>query len=67
MSQSKENKKRYIPDFLPTNTIVEVVKYKLLTGEFVGIKVMTHGEFKLMEKQKGFRYQEFQKGYSQFN
>lgn len=59
-------KPTFVADLLPANTIVEVVKYKLSNGEYVGTKEMTHGDFKAMEKQKGFRYQEYQKGYSQF-
>jgi hypothetical protein len=39
--------------------MMDVVKYKMRTGEFVGMKVMSHGEFKSMEKQPSFRYQEF--------
>jgi hypothetical protein len=41
--------------------MMDVVKYKMRTGEFVGMKVMSHAEFKSMEKQPSFRYQEFQK------
>lgn len=61
------DKKKFLPDLLPAGTIVEVVKYNRKNGEFVGLKLMTHGEAKRMEKQKGFRYQEFMKGFSQFN
>lgn len=60
-------KQNYTPDLIPANTIMEVVKYNQKTGEFVGMKLMSHGDFKSMVKQKGFRYQEFQKGASQFN
>jgi len=58
------NKKKYLPDLIPNTTMMDVVKYKMRTGEFVGMKLMTHGDFKNMVKQKGFRYQEFQKGFS---
>lgn len=61
------DKKKYIPDLLPPGTIVEVAKFDRETGEFIGLKVMSHGDFKSMVKQKGFRYQEYQKGLSSFN
>ena len=64
---AKQNTKKYLPDLIPPTTIMEVVKFNSKTGEFVGMKVMSHGEFKSMVKQKGFRYQEFQSGFSQFN
>ena len=60
------DKKKYIPDLLPPGTIVEVVKYDIKTNEFVGMKLMSHSDFKSMPKQKGYRYQEFQKGFSQY-
>lgn len=60
-------KQKYIPDLLPPGTIVEVAKFDRITGEFIGLKVMSHGDFKKMEKQKGYRYQEYQKGLSSFN
>lgn len=63
---AQPDKKKYIPDLLPAGTIVEVVKYDIKTGEYVGAKLMTHGEAKKMEKQVGFRYQEFQKNFSQY-
>ena len=59
-------KPTFVVDLLPNATIVEVCKFNKANGEFVGMKLMSHGDFKAMEKQKGFRYQEFQKGYSQF-
>jgi len=64
---ANQDKKKYIPDLLPSGTIVEVVKYNRRTGDFVGMKLMSHGDFKNMEKQKGFRYQEYQKGFSQYH
>jgi len=63
---AKQDTKKYIPDLLPAGTIVEVVKYNIRTGEFIGMKLMSHGDFKNMVKQKGFRYQEFQKNFSQY-
>ena len=60
------DRKKYIPDLLPPGTIVEVAKFDRNTGEFVGLKAMSHGDFKKMDNQKGFRYQEYQKGFSQF-
>lgn len=63
---AKQDKSKYLPDLIPASTIMEVVKYRLDTGEYVGMKLMSHGDFKNMEKQAGFRYQEFQKGYSQY-
>lgn len=64
---AKQDTKKYIPDLLPAGTIVEVVKYNKKTGEYIGIKEMSHGDFKNMVKQSNSRYQEFQKGYSQFH
>lgn len=58
--------KKYVPDLLPPGTMVEVVKFNSKTGEFVGLKLMSHGDFKKMERQKGYRYQEYQKGFSSF-
>lgn len=63
---AKQDTKKYIPDLLPAGTIVEVVKYNKKTGEYIGTKEMSHGDFKNMVKQKGFRYQEFQKNFSQY-
>lgn len=59
-------KQNYTPDLIPASHIMEVVKYNQKTGEYIGTKEMSHGDFKNMTKQKLFRYQEFQKGYSQF-
>jgi hypothetical protein len=64
---AKQAAKKYVPDFLPLGTVVEVAKFNMKTGEFVGLKLMTHGEFKSMVKQPSFRYQEYQKGFSQYN
>ncbi len=64
MALSKEDKKRFLPDLLPESTIVEVIR-RDKDGNVV-MKIMSHGEFKKMDKQKGFHYQEFQKGFSQF-
>lgn len=61
------DKKKYLPDLIPPTTMMEVVKFNSRTGEFIGLKLMSHGDFKNMVKQKGFRYQEYQKGFSQFN
>jgi len=58
--------KKHITDFIQPDSIMEVVKYRIRSGEFVGMRIMTHSNFKNMEKQKGFRYQEFQKGFSQY-
>ena len=59
-------KQTFTPDLIQDNVIMEVCKFEQKTGQFVGMKEMTHGAFKAMEKQKGFRYQEYEKGYSQF-
>lgn len=64
---AKQNKGKYTPDFIPDETMMEVVKYKRDSGEYVGIKLMNHGDFKSMEKQKGYRYQEFLRGFSQYH
>jgi hypothetical protein len=63
---AKTDKSKYAADLIPPTTMMDVVKYKMRTGEFVGMKVMSHGEFKSMEKQPSFRYQEFQKGFSKY-
>jgi len=63
---AKQDKSKYAPDLIPASHIMEVVKYNSKTGEFVGMKLMTHGDFKNMAKQKGFRYQEFQKNFSKY-
>jgi len=60
------DKKKYLPDLIPNTAMMDVVKYKIRTGEFVGMKVISHGDFKKMEKQKRFRYQEFQLGFSKY-
>lgn len=54
-------------NLIPDSTIMEVVKYSKKTGLYVGMKLMKHGDFKTMQWQDGFRYQEFQKNYSQFH
>jgi len=59
-------KQNYTPDLIPANATMEVVKYNQKTGEYIGTKIMSHGDFKNMVKQKGFRYQEFQKNFSQY-
>jgi hypothetical protein len=64
---AKKENSNYTPDFISNSTIMEVVKYKSKNAEFVGMKLMSHGDFKSMEKQKGFRYQEFMKGFSQYH
>lgn len=53
-------------DLIPDSQIMDVCKFDKKTGEFVGMKTMSHGEFKAMKKQSGYRYQEYQKGFSQF-
>jgi len=64
---AKQDIKKYIPDLIPASHIMEVVKYNKKTGEYIGTKEMSHGDFKNMVKQKGYRYQEFQKGASQYH
>jgi len=64
---AKQDKSKYAPDLIPASHIMEVVKYNKKTGEFIGMKLLSHGDFKNMVKQKGYRYQEFQKGASQYN
>lgn len=64
MAQSKEDKKRFIPDLLPTNTRIEVVKIaKDGTSEK---KEMDFGDYKAMKKQAGFTYRAYALGFSQF-
>ena len=50
---AKQDNRKYIPDLLPSSTIVEIVKTDK-KGEFVGIKEMEYGLWKKMEKQAGF-------------
>ena len=61
---AKANQK-FSPDLLPSNTVVEVVKLDK-KGEFVGMKLMSFGDWKQMERQPGFDYRAFQKGFSKF-
>lgn len=62
----QNNAKKYVPDLIPPTTMMDVVKFNSRTGEFVGLKLMSHGDFKKMDRQKGFRYQEFQRGFSSY-
>lgn len=64
---AKQDKSKYAPDLIPASHIMEVVKYNKKTGEYIGTKEMSHGDFKNMVKQKGFRYQEFAKNFSQYH
>ena len=59
-------KPTFTSDFIIDSEIMEVCKFEQASGKFVGMKLMSHGDFKSMKKQKYFRYQEYQKGYSQF-
>ena len=59
-------KQIFTTDLIPDNEIMEVCKFERQSGKFVGTKLMTHREFKNMKWQNGYRYQEYQKGYSQF-
>ena len=61
---AKANQK-FSPDLLPANTVVEVVKLDK-KGEFVGMKLMSFGDWKQMTRQPGFDYRAFQKGFSKF-
>jgi hypothetical protein len=63
---ANQDRKKYLPDLIPPTTMMDVVKFNSKTGEFVGLKLMSHGDFKKMDRQKGFRYQEFQKGFSSY-
>ena len=64
---AKQDTKKYLPDLIPASHIMEVVKFNRQTGEYVGMKLMEHSEFKNMTKQSGYRYQEYQLGFSQFH
>lgn len=64
---AKQDKSKYAPDLIPASAIMEVVKYDQKTGEYIGTKEMSHGDFKNMVKQKGYRYQEFLRGFSQYH
>jgi len=59
-----EAQKKYIPDLLAPDTIVEVVKIDREGGAIK--KEMEYGKWKLLKKQKGFTYRAYQKGFSQF-
>ena len=52
------------PNLLHESTIIEVVRTK--QGEKTIVKQMTFGQYLKMEKQKGYKYQAFQIGYSSF-
>lgn len=62
MAKTKSN---FSPDLLPDNTTVEVVKLDK-NGDFVGIKLMSFAQWKSMDKQPGFIYRAYQKGFSKF-
>jgi hypothetical protein len=64
MALTKEQKKRFLPDLLPINTIIEVIRVDK-DGNFVK-KEMTFGEFKGIKKRKDFSYIAYQKGFSMF-
>ena len=64
---AKQDKSKYAPDLIPASHIMEVVKFSRETGEYVGMRLMSHGDFKIMVRQSGFRYQEYQKGVSQYH
>ena len=61
-----KQKPTFTTDLIPNNEIMEVCKFERQSGKFVGMKLMSHGDFKVMKWQSGFRYQEYQKGYSHF-
>ncbi len=65
MALSKEDKKRFLPDLLAANTIIEVVK--IGPDGSSQKKDMNYSEWKSMKKQVGFIYRAYQKGFSQFN
>ena len=62
MALNKEAKKRVLPDLLPDSTVVEVIR-RGSDGSVVK-KIMKHGDFKVMVRQSGYHYQEFQLGFS---
>jgi len=64
---AKKTSSTFVVDLLPAGTIIEIVKFNGKTGEFVGIKTMEYGEWKSMEKQKGFIYRAYQQKFSQFH
>ena len=53
-------------DLILNNEIMEVCKFEKQSGKFVGMKLMSHGDFKAMKWQKGFKYQELQKNFAQY-
>lgn len=61
----KKGNPNFTTDLLPVATMVEVVKLDR-KGEFIGIKDMRYGEWKVMKRQSGFIYRAFQKGFSKF-
>lgn len=65
MALSKEDKKRFLPDLLQDNVVIEVIKISF--DGSVQKKDMTFGEWKLLNRQKGFVYRAYQKNFSQFN
>ena len=64
MAQSKEEKKRYIPDLLASNVLVEVIK--IWPDGTAEKREMLYGDWKSMKKQPNFTYRCYQKGVSQF-
>jgi hypothetical protein len=65
MALTKEQKKRFLLDLLPINTIVEVIRVDK-DGNFVK-KEMKYGDWKEFKKQIGYTYTCYQKGFSQYN
>lgn len=59
-----EAQKKYIPDLLASNILVEVIKIDREGGAVK--KDMEYGVWKGLKKQKGFTYRAYQKGFSQF-
>lgn len=64
MAQSKEDRKRFLPDLLPANTIVEIIK--ISPDGTAEKREMLYSEWKIMKKQPNFTYRAYQKGVSQF-
>lgn len=65
MNKGNPAAKKFIPDLLPGNIIIEVVKiHKDGSAEK---KEMEYRVWKEMKKQKDFTYRAYQKGISSFN
>lgn len=61
---AKQDNRKFIPDLLDKETVVEVIKTDKNGKAWK--KLMKYGEWKSMKKQPGFVYRAYQIGVSQY-